>query len=268
MKNMKILNIYETIKRHFHQAASHTDGEIGILKEALGTLDKHPWSDPSIKVRTNFVHQKPYAHFVNPADLWGKKKTELGDILFVIKYKHANQVKDHRAIFSQVKYDRDSALFDIEMHQLEFYMKIADIQFRFGNRVYGKSNIQPMIWQELSKPRNFGFDLLIGQKYFRDIETEIISFAYPGNTAHFRFNPNLISPFFRYYSTRIIESRRPLIDFLRIYGRGNDVKGQFLTFIELIYKYLGWTIDPPEEHKGFWDDDKKGFGVVEITIGE
>lgn len=60
----------------------------------------------------------------------------------------------------------------------------------------------------------------------------------------------------------------PLLDFLKPYGKGTKIKGPFIKFIHLIYKKLDMLLDPPEEHTGFWDEDQKGFGIVEITYHE
>lgn len=49
--------------------------------KAVGNIAQTPHS----KVRSGFIHQRPYALFVSPTSIAGREKCELGDILYVYK---------------------------------------------------------------------------------------------------------------------------------------------------------------------------------------
>lgn len=43
------------------------------------------------------------------------------------------------------------------------------------------------------------------------------------------------------------------------------MQGQVRNIVELIYKRIGWVLDPPEEFADNFIDDPRGFAIVEIT---
>lgn len=80
-------NLAEYINLTLTKLVQNGTGEIDIVMEfekEIRTNIAHKFPQ-NISIRTVFIHQKPYAFFVNPSKICGKVKTELGDILFVVK---------------------------------------------------------------------------------------------------------------------------------------------------------------------------------------
>ncbi|MFW5879184.1 MAG: hypothetical protein ACOCUV_00005 [bacterium] len=267
---MKTKEIYKKIIDSIETTISAVNGEVEIVKKSIDSINALTWN-PNIKVRTGFCHQKPYAFFVTPDRVFDKVKTELGDYLFVIKYKDNDSIIDRRALFFQAKYNKTGNPFSIELHQFHFYRQIDKIDFRFGNSVYKSGGYNPILWLNISYPSNFGDYILLGDNFAIDILTKEIANQYEHKkNGHFTFNLGSICDlwhFRKHHDFCCCGDYSPLFDFLTPFGKGNKIEGQFEHFIDLIYKRLGMIPDPPEEHEGFWEEsDGSGFGVIEITI--
>jgi hypothetical protein len=250
-------------------ATESTTGEVKIVKDAIDRIKKLSWS-PNITVQSGFLHQKPYAFFINPDNLFTKQKTELGDLLFVVKYINNNKIIDKRALFFQAKYNNSSSQFPIELHQFHFYKQIDNIEFKFGNSVYKNLGVTPIHWKNISATNEFGDYILLGNNYAVDVSINEIASQYEHKkTGHFNYDLDFICARHcrRHHHKTCCAAKSPLFDFLTPFGKGNLIYGQFELFINLIYKHLGMIPDPPEENEGFWEESsKEGFGLIEITI--
>lgn len=262
--------IYSAIISAIEAILPNLTGEVDIVRKSVDEINNINWS-PNIKIQSGFCHQKPYAFFITPERLFTKKKTELGDLLFVIKYLDNNTIIDKRALFFQAKYNQNGKPFLIELHQFHFYKQIERIEFKFGNRVYRDLSMEPIIWKTISQKNQFGDYLLISNRFAIDLFTNDIANQYEHKTnGHFRFDINSICDC-RHFRLRHHELcykfNSPLFDFITPFGKGNKIEGEFEAFISLIYKRLGMIPDPPEEHEGFWEESSNGgFGLIEITI--
>ncbi len=82
---MTTLEIYTQLIKTIETAIASSNGEVNIVNDSIKKIQGLKLS-PNIKIQAGFCHQKPYAFFINPNELYSKQKTELGDFLFVIKY--------------------------------------------------------------------------------------------------------------------------------------------------------------------------------------
>jgi hypothetical protein len=252
--------VYELIINSIAKAIEPGKKEPDIVKDSIAYMKKETQNIPShITIKAESCHQKPYAFFVNPPCMGGKVKTELGDYLFVCKHKQNGIITDQRALFFQVKKCRKDAVPKIEQHQLQFYLSIDSIEFRFGNTVYAEGGIDPIVWHNISTTRNFGDYIIIRDQCVHDISTNRIKTIYScvinGDVAE---------------CYELICGDSPLKEFLSSPNKGTKISGSFKSFINLIYKKLGMEADPPDENEGFWleaeGDKNNSFGLVEITV--
>jgi len=264
---MKSKDIYKQIIEAIRVATKNCSTEPQIVREAISEIEKINLPS-SVKIQTGFCHQKPYAIFVTPDNLYGFNRTELGDLMFVVKVVCNNIVIDYRSLFFQAKYDANFGRFKIEKHQQRFYSQISKIEFRFGNKVYSQGNVKPIAWRNISCPEDFGDYLLIGNGSVLDVSLKEINKQYDPSQRHFFFDLIQQTHVLPCQKRFLLNLDNPLLNFLAPYGKGNKIEGMFEIFTELIYKKLGMIVDPPEEHEGFWEDDKMGFGVVEVTYFE
>jgi hypothetical protein len=256
--NLIIDSIKEALKN-----ASVTASEPKIVENSITIIEDKIKNKPipHITARTKFCHQKPYAYFIDPSKMFGKTKTELGDYLLVCKYKSPEGIIDQRALFLQAK--KAASNFHIEKHQLQFYLSIDNILFKFGNRLYKNEKNKPIVWRNISTKNDFGDYMLMsdapGNVDALDVSTH--------NISHSAFSFPTISKTSTpiYICNKTICCDHPLIDFLSLFGKGTPVKGCFKEFIELIYKKLGMEPDPSEENEGFWEEEKR-FGLIEVTF--
>ena len=267
---MNTQEIYYKLMEAIESATNSKTGEVKIVEDAINKIKELSWG-PNITVQSGFCHQKPYAFFINPNSLFTKQKTELGDLLFVVKYTNNNRIIDKRALFFQAKYNNSSNQFQIELHQFHFYKQINNIEFKFGNSVYKNLGVIPIHWNNISTTNEFGDYILLGKNYAADLSTNEIASQYEHKkNGHFYYDLNFLCARChcqRHHCKTRCTAKSPLFDFLTPFGKGNQIHGQFELFINLIYKYLGMISDPPEEHEGFWEESGKGgFGLVEITI--
>ncbi len=270
---MKSIEVYEKIIEAIRTVSGAQVTEPDIVKNAVEEIKKIKTSN-DVKIQTAFCHQKPYAFFVKPDSLYSFKKTELGDLMFVVKFIARNEVFDYRSLFLQVKRDKECEKFDIAKHQWCFYSKIDAIDFKFGNKIYEDGNLEPIVWKAIAKPENFGDYLFIGEHFALDVPLKCINRQYSLGGKKFTFDLDEYSHCLKrnyYYSYPPFPciDHFPLLDFLSPFGKGNKIEGVLGQFTELIYKKLKMIIDPPEEHWEFWEEDAKGgFGVIEVTFNE
>ena len=144
---MNVLELYKDIMHAMEISSTSNSSEPKIVKQSIDHINKI--EIPSIiKIKTGFCHQKPYAILIDPSDLYNKKRTELGDFLFVIKRKQSGVIVENRGLFFQAKLDKNFKKFKVKKHQFYFYANIEKIIFKFGNNVYKKGNVKPIIWKK------------------------------------------------------------------------------------------------------------------------
>lgn len=221
---------------------------------------------PSVQVRAEFIHQRPYAFFVNPIEIAGRKKCELGDVLYVYKeFDSAGVLVQAKASFVQAK--KGNGHWSIEPHQLEFLANIKHIQFRFGNSVYKRGGVKRVIYNGLPHTGRVAQYLLLGSS---------VALSYSVNRVKAR--QRLYQQGFAIHAGNPIvckEAKRPLcgnhdshLKFLDRFCSGNEganLVGPVRDIVELVYKRIGWVLDPPEEFADNFIEDPRGFGIVEIT---
>ncbi len=220
---------------------------------------------PRVTVESVFVHQKPYAYFVKPADICGKSRVELGDILFIIKRLQNGKVRDYRFTFAQAKRLTNGAS-PIEVHQFRFYRDVADIDFKFGNSVFQLAGISPITWKKLSASSWFGHYLFLNTHWPIVSAIGLIDAHFPGGCSAFPFSPLAPHPF-RRSSIGTYSFDEFLLKFLQLRGVGVGATSRSKEFLEIILKRVGWVVDPPEETKGFFDEVREGgFAIIRVTI--
>jgi hypothetical protein len=219
------------------------------------------------KVESIFVHQKPYAYFSTPTHICGKKRTELGDILFIVKRLRQGATYDHRFTFAQAK-KLSKGVASIEVHQFRFYQDIASISFRFGNRVHKTSGITPCTWTALSTSRWFGHYLLLNSPFSLAVRINLVDTQFPAGCNSFDFQlafPRTV--LWPCAFLGLLPYEQFLISFLQSHGLGVHVSRKTENFLELIMKHVGWNFDPPEETEGYFKENEKGgLGIIRITI--
>ena len=224
---------------------------------------------PRYTVESRFIHQRPYAFFVNLADICGRKKTELGDVLLIVKRLRGKSVIDHRFVTMQAKRLTNGAA-AIDVHQFQFLRDLKDIEFRFGNSVHKQAGIAPIVWKKVTSSLWFGSYLFLDQFLSLVSKVTLVDSCYPGGCSPFPYSPAAVphlpwggSPVGLYAFEAFI------VSFLQKGGLGVKVSGKPKALLELVLKRVGMVVDPPEENQGFWEDsDRDGFGVVRVTIQE
>jgi hypothetical protein len=156
----------------------------------------------------------------------------VGDLAYVVKRVREQTVIDHRVCFSQVK-QLSGSVSRIQPHQLEFYAGP---------------------W--------FGHYLLLGKPISLVAKTSLIDAKYLRDCLEFDFT---VPTFLR--ARGIYDYENFLLSFLQLKGLGPNVTGRVRKFVEIIYKGVGWDLDPPKEIDGYFlDSDSGGFAIIEITI--
>lgn len=221
---------------------------------------------PTLKVRAGFIHQRPYAFFVQPATIAGREKCELGDVLYVYKKLDATGTPIlAKATFVQAKKGQD--YWSIEPHQLEFLSNIKTIQFRFGNSVYKRGGYAPIIYNGLPHSGELAQYLLLGSIDALAYSVKRIKACqrlYQHGFSIHDGNPILCKEADRPFCSNHDSHRQ----FLNRFCNGNtgaSLTGRVRDIVDLIYKRIGWVLDPPEEFADNFVDDPRGFAVVEIT---
>lgn len=220
----------------------------------------------TVKVKAGFIHQRPYAFFVQPSSIAGREKCELGDILYVYKeLDRSGTLVNARVAFVQAKKGVDH--WAIEPHQLEFLVNIKRIQFRFGNSVYKRGGYTPIIYNGLPHSGELAQYLLMGP-------SSALSYSVKRVAAR----QKLYLHGFALHDNNAISCKEANVDFcanhdshkqfLERFCQGDDgakLAGRLRDIVELIYKRIGWVLDPPEEFADNFIEDGRGFAVVEVT---
>ena len=221
---------------------------------------------PQCSVRAGFIHQRPYAFFVQPSKIAGRVKCELGDILYVVKILDpAGNLLSARAAFLQAK--KGTGSWFIEPHQIEFLHNIKKVQFRFGNSVFKKGGCKPCIYQGLPHRGEMAYYLLIGGQDQLCYSASRVKKEQPLYQHGFSLGAN-----------RAIRCKQANIDFcinhdshlqflcsLLVGTHGAELRGKMREVVELIYKRIGWVLDPPEEFADNFVEDGRGMAIIEIT---
>lgn len=212
-------------------------------------------------VRSHFIHQNPYAFFVSPLTLHQKVKTEMGDILLVVKQKQRGVLLKARACILQVKLATGNSI-ALSPHQHDFQRDLHMISFRFGQRVYRAAGYQPIVWSHVTRSKRFIVNLLLYQNfdyiaYAKDIDSSLHSYNLsqpPCCRSHGLLFSDFLSSLFRFEKV------------------GHQLTGQVKGIVDIIYRRFGWTIDPKEEWLQFFgenpgeESENEGFGIIEVTI--
>jgi hypothetical protein len=253
--------------RHLLDSSLATGGtELEIIRRFVTSTNGIAHSR-RFHIESIFIHQKPYAFFEVPPRICGKVKSELGDILFIIKRIRAGVIIDHRFLFLQAK-KMNNGVGLVDVHQFLFYRDISSIDFRFGNSVYAASNVTPLVWSSITKSAWFGIYLFLETPQSLCARTSLIDTQYPGGCTAFPFNLPCQWPMSSactgYFSFELF-----LLSFFQFKGIGVGVSRKTKGFLDIILERLGWVVDPPEETEGYFEEDTKGgFGVIRLTIND
>lgn len=256
------------IARQFSAKLSASIGAGGTEPEIIRRFTSAVSSIPTssrFSVESIFVHQKPYAFFQSPPSICGRIKTELGDILLITKRIRSGDAVDHRFTFLQAKKLARTTT-PIEVHQFKFYRDISFTKFKFGNSVY-PTGVKPLIWSSLTKSSWFGNYLFLNSSLSTCARTSLIDTQYPGGCSSFPFGPpSWPWPFVGSPHLGIYDFEHFMLGFLKFRGFGVAVSPKTLGFLDIILKRVGWVVDPPEETEEFFEEEKRGFSVIRVTI--
>ena len=247
------MTLAQDVSQELDNAIASASGEVAIVRQFIANMAGLNIS-PGVDIQTAFCHQKPYAFFVKPAQYANRKKCELGDILWVYKTLSRGTVTDHRATFSQAKHSY-SSIFHIEEHQYKFLKDINSNSFQFGSSVYGSAGYQPRVFTAVTKSQHFSNYLFIS----------------PSLTPKCECTNNLILSKPTSIDTITMQSFERYIDsFFHTRSFGMDLlhNTDGWELVDIVFKRVALVLDPPEEWKGYFEDDKSGFGVVFITVYE
>ena len=264
-------NLAEYINLTLTKLVQNGTGEVDIVREFEKEIRTNiAYKFPNnISIRTGFIHQKPYAFFVNPSTICGKTKTELGDILFVIKHFKKGLIEpiEHRASFSQVKITDNRLNWTVTSHQIDFFKNLDKYTFRFGKKLSIDSGYQNITFTLNPIDKWFSHYLLMSKLLNIGIDTIDIGKMYRDNCKDFDIGCCLLNSSSHNYLKYC--SRFSFDKFLKALfktsGIGFDVKNNF-SLVDIIYKRLGMTIDSTEEYEGYFEEAKGGFAIIEFNI--
>lgn len=186
--------------------AAYSNDEVIAIAHFVNRLSGNPLLNPYplsanqlLFVRAAFIHKRPFVFFVNPRKICGKVKSELGDILFVLKHFKYGALSDYRGSFSQAKMFRNG--WDISSHQFEFLDDIERTTFRFGNRVYKMLGTRSRSWTMSRPAKWFSNYLLLKSQQSLCISTRDLRQFCPNQCQSFKLTPNNfgIAPYFGRY---------------------------------------------------------------------
>lgn len=264
-------NLAEYINLTLTKLVQNGTGEVNIVRDfesEIRTNIANKFSN-NISIRTGFIHQKPYAFFVNPPSICGRTKTELGDILFVVKRfkKGAKKPFEHRASFSQVKITDNQSNWTVTSHQIDFFKNLDTYIFRFGKRLSIDTGYQNITWKINPIDTGFSHYLLMSNLFNIGIDTNEIGKIYKDDCKDFKIGCCLLGSsnnnYLKYCSQFSFD--KFLKSFFNAGGIGFDVINHF-SLVDIIYKRLGMTVDPPEEYEGYFEEQKGGFAIIEFSI--
>jgi len=247
------MTLAQDISRELDKAIASATGEVAIVKRFITNL-AGLGTPPNVVIQTAFCHQKPYAFFVNPSQYAGRTKCELGDILWVYKTLSQGTVTDHRATFSQAKHS-NSSKFHIEEHQYNFLIDINSNSFEFGRSVYGSAGYQPKVFTAVTKSKHFSNYLFISPSLTPKCEcTNGLTLSTPTS-----IDTITMQSFERYIDSFFLPGS---------FGMDLHHNANGRELVDIVFKRLALVLDPPEEWKGYFEEDKSGFGVVFIIVSD
>ncbi len=252
-----------SLNQSFELAVASSTNEVEFLRKFVDICHKNHGTEFKgsnnmlVKFRSKFVHQKPYAFFIDPHEIAAKTKTELGDILILVKQKH-HGLTEKRATFVQVKWkNEETQNWKIEEHQYEFWKNIKTNVFTFGKKVMANSCYEGNRFNGLKNSEQLCQYLFIGKKciltdggIMQNIN-EIINVDHLKDLTWLLLN----------YKNKAFKQKV----FELLNGDGEKVEDNLEEIISIIYKYLQWENDPPEEYEDYFSGEN-GFVVFEFTI--
>jgi len=275
--------------------------EIPIVKEYLERIQKasknvtfrvHTSSKKVyyLNIRTKLVHGgRPYALFSNGP--CGKKKVELGDILFVVKYLYPPFVAKYhypllpieqmRVSFLQAKLTSSNA-WKITAHQQEFLTNARKYKFRFGKKWDSQSHER-----KIDSKSDWIFTyLLMSTRNLPNLTAnpKIVELWRQNPCADYSFHVDFFVP------SALFSQKVPLFaglvwdgkfvgggyslwsyKFLRkdgiggyIINNGKTSNPELEDLVRAIYRFAKLTPDPPGEFDEYTGEG--AFGVVEFTF--
>lgn len=229
--------------------------------EAIKILNPIPISGGEVNIRCEFIHQRPYAIFCSPPLINDVSRTELGDLLLVIKQIHRGCIKRKRCIVFQIKKTSTNWI-KLTPHQHLFQRDFYHIAFRFGRNYIQNFKQFPLVWSHVTHSKWFLSNLFLFQNYncvacAPDINSSLESFKLNSNQCHSK-----IGILFKDF----------LADFFSFRRVGHSLKGQVKGIVEVIYKRFGWQLDPEDEWLEYFgktpgnESDDEGFGIIECLF--
>ena len=214
-----------------------------------------------VHVKSKFIHQRPYIFFVSPSSLHQVGRTELGDLLIVIKEIRRGQIKRRRCVFFQVKKTVTDWI-KLTPHQHDFQRDLYSIAFQFGKSFYQEIQWEPIIWSHVTHSKWFLANLFLYPNCdcvtcASDIDSSLNSYKLDINPCDKKLGIH-----FRDFLTSCF-------CFSKV---GLSLKDQVKGIVELIYKRYDWKLDPEKEwFDNFGDtpgryNEDVGFGIIECTF--
>lgn len=248
----------------FIEAVKSSGNEVNFLKKFV-ELSQNKIQENNInnqiKFRSKFVHQKPYALFVDPEKINGKSRTELGDMLFVIK-SNQNGVIQKKATFIQVKWNNDvKPSWKLERHQFNFWKNIKKNTFSFGKKVFKDSGYEDIVYQGISDSDKICNYLFVGKN--NPISKSDPEFGLLVNINDLRCEYKFDQGDFILSCRKSFENG--MIEILK--GNCENVNGNLKSIMSIIYKYMQWEDDPPEEYEDYFLGTT-GFAIFEIEVSK
>lgn len=257
---------------------------IGKIKQAFRKngpylIQLSPTTAYYLDIKAKVVHQKPYALFDPNNGPCGRKKLELGDILFVVKYVHPlMELIEMRASFLQAKLTKKDT-WKITAHQQEFLMNPNKYKFKFGKK-WGKKYQE----RQITSKSKWLFTYLLMSNQFPNLAAspEIVELWRQISCKDYPIPADFFVPVF-YSKTptfsgitwynRFVGGRYALwlYKFLKMQGIGGYLinnrhlsNRELKDLVDTIYRFVGLQPDPPDEFEGYYEEGT--FGVVEFTF--
>lgn len=257
---------------------------IGRIKQAFKKNGPYlirlsPTTAYYLDIKAKVVHQKPYALFDPNNVPCGKKKLELGDILFVVKYVHTPMRPiEMRSSFLQAKLTKKNT-WKITAHQQEFLMNPNKYKFKFGKK-WGKKYQE----RQITSKSKWLFTYLLMSTQFPNLTAnpEIVDLWRQKPCKDYTIPANFLVPVF-YSKTptfsgfvwynKFISGGYALwlYKFLRKNGLGGHIVNngrvsnlELKDLVDAIYRFVRLQPDPPDEFEGYYEEGT--FGVVEFTF--
>lgn len=258
------------IRREVEQSVVSND-EVPFIKEMVVRLP--PAVDAelnaiglSASTRATLLHQKPRVAFQHPKS--GKTVAcELGDLLFVVKYKLSGGTTEAKCVVWQVKSCKKQAGTDCAIDQRQLELLHRWPAFQFGKLPNG----QPQSFQIAPHTLEFGSYMLMLRRpahgdqvsaYKRDYGVTASAWRLAGSGASTLDIARLS------YCWPVSEGLFAQIAFMA--GEPHSTPS-VQALVDALYRFVGFTPDPPHEFDGFVQDyserpDDGVFAIIETTI--